>query len=58
MKEFYESITLYHNNKEDSVKIDQAKELSEEGCEHTNSKKDLTELVNTGDTKVIKFNGF
>jgi ATP-dependent DNA helicase PIF1 len=58
VKEFYESITLYHNNKEDSVKIDQAKELSEEGCEHTNSKKDLTELVNTGDTKVIKFNGF
>jgi ATP-dependent DNA helicase PIF1 len=57
VKEFYESITLYHNNKENSVKIDQDKELSEEGCEDANSKKELNEEVNT-DIKVIKFNGF
>jgi ATP-dependent DNA helicase PIF1 len=55
VKEFYESITLYHNNKQ----IDQDKELSEESCEYdNNSKKDFTEPLNTGDTKVIKFNGF
>lgn len=55
VKEFYESITLYHNNKQ----IDQDKKLSEESYEYgDNSKKDFTEPLNTGDTKVIKFNGF
>jgi hypothetical protein len=59
VKEFYESITLYHTNThtQNSV-IDHANELTEETYENDNSTKDLTELVNTGDTKVIKFNGF
>jgi ATP-dependent DNA helicase PIF1 len=58
VKEFYESITLYHNNKQNSVKIDQDKELVEENYEENNNKKYQNETVNTGDTKVIKFNGF
>lgn len=58
VKDFYESITLYHNNKQNSVKIYEGKEIEEETYDVDNSKKDLTELVNTGDTKVIKFNCF
>jgi ATP-dependent DNA helicase PIF1 len=61
VKEFYESIALYKNNTQNSVqttKIEQDKELSEEMYEENNTKKDLSEQVNTGDTKVIKFNGF
>lgn len=61
VKEFYESITTYHTNKQINVQatqIDKDKELVEETYEDNNSNKGLTEQVNTGDIKVIKFNGF
>ncbi len=59
VKEFYESMTIYHTNKQNSsVKIDQDKELVEETYKENNNNKDQNETVNIGDTKVIKFNGF
>jgi ATP-dependent DNA helicase PIF1 len=57
VKEFYESIALYHNNKKDSVKIGNDKELVEETYEE-NNKKEILEPINISDTKVINFNGF
>lgn len=57
VKEFYESISLYHNNKTDSVKIDNDKELAKETYEE-NNKKEILEPINISDTKVINFNGF
>jgi len=57
VKEFYESISLYHNNKTDSVKTDNDKELAKETYEE-NNKKEILEPINISDTKVINFNGF
>jgi ATP-dependent DNA helicase PIF1 len=58
VKEFYESIALYHNNKKDSVKIGNDKELVEETYEENNKKEILEPINNISDTKVINFNGF
>jgi ATP-dependent DNA helicase PIF1 len=58
VKEFYESIALYHNNKKDSVKTDNDKELAEETYEENNNKEILEPMNNISDTKVINFNGF
>ena len=58
VKEFYESIALYHNNKKDSVKTDNDKELAEETYKENNNKEILEPMNNISDTKVINFNGF
>ena len=58
VKEFYESIALYHNNKKDSVKTDNDKELAEETYKENNNKEIIEPMNNISDTKVINFNGF
>ena len=58
VKEFYESIALYHNNKKDSVKTDNDKELAEETYKENNNKDILEPMNNISATKVINFNGF